>query len=99
MGIILSMALMPVCKGTDTLWRSMMPGASASTGRVSVVAMGPLPSMGSPKAFTTRPSMASPTGTDSTLPVRRTAVPSRTSFWSESRATDTVSSSRFWAMP
>ena len=70
MGIMPSMALMPVCSGTDTPLRSMMPGASFSMGRVSFVSAGPLPSMGSPSAFTTRPSSASPTGTDSALPVR-----------------------------
>ena len=41
-----------------------------------VLAIGPLPSMGSPSAFTTRPTSASPTGTDMMLPVRRTSSPS-----------------------
>ena len=76
MGIMESMALMPVCRGTDTPLRSMMPGASLSMGRVSVVAMSPLPSMGWPRAFTTRPSRASPTGTDRARPVRYTVLPS-----------------------
>ncbi len=38
--------------------------------------MGPLPSMGWPRAFTTRPTRASPTGTVMTRPVERTTVPS-----------------------
>ncbi len=38
--------------------------------------MGPAPSMGWPSALTTRPIMASPTGTDTTLPVRLTMLPS-----------------------
>ena len=38
--------------------------------------MGPLPSIGSPSAFTTRPISASPTGTDMMRPVRRTSSPS-----------------------
>ena len=44
-----------------------MPGARRSTGSVSVVAMGPLSSMGMPSAFTTRPIMAAPTGTRENL--------------------------------
>ena len=53
-----SMALKPVAMGSRTGWRSMMPGARRSTGKVSVVAMGPLSSMGWPSALTTRPIMA-----------------------------------------
>ena len=34
-GIIESMALMPVCSGSFTGWRTMMPGAFDSTLRVS----------------------------------------------------------------
>ena len=77
----------------------MMPGAGVSIGMVSVETTGPLPSIGSPSAFTTRPSSASPTGTLTTRPVRCTAVPSRISLLSERMATETVSSSRFCAMP
>ncbi len=67
MGIMASMALRPVAMGSRTGWRSMMPGARRSTGSVSVVAMGPLSSMGMPSALTTRPIMASPTGTRENL--------------------------------
>ena len=49
MGIMASMALRPVAMGSRTPWRSMMPGARRSTGSVSVVAMGPLSSMGMPE--------------------------------------------------
>ena len=38
-GIIESMALMPVCSGSFTGWRTMMPGACDSTLRVIVVAI------------------------------------------------------------
>ena len=48
--------------------RSTTPGAMRSIGLNSVVSIGPLPSMGWPSAFTTRPTMASPTGTDMMLP-------------------------------
>ena len=40
------------------------------------LSIGPLPSMGMPSASTTRPIMASPTGTDMMRPVRRTSSPS-----------------------
>ena len=41
-----SMALIPVCSGSLTGWRSMMPGARLSIARYSVVSMGPAPSIG-----------------------------------------------------
>ena len=98
-GIMESIALMPVWSGTFTGARSMMPGAGHSTGRDSVVLMGPLPSIGLPSASTTRPSIASPTGTSTMRLVRFTVSPSRI-FWSEPRITaPTRSSSRFCAMP
>ena len=46
--------------------------ALVSTGRNSFVSIGPAPSIGCPRALTTRPIIASPTGTDTTLPVRFT---------------------------
>ena len=98
-GIILSIALIPVCSGTLTLWRWMMPRAIASTGRISLVSTGPLPSMGAPRAFTTRPSRSSPTGTERASPVRNTELPSWMVSLSDRIATETVSSSRFWATP
>jgi hypothetical protein len=57
-------------QSTDLL--SQIPGALLSIGRNSFVSIGPAPSIGCPSAFTTRPTMASPTGTDTTLPVRFT---------------------------
>jgi len=48
-----SMALMPVCSGCFTGWRSTMPGAGDSTGRRRVVRIGPLPSTGLPSGSTT----------------------------------------------
>ena len=99
MGIMLSMALMPVCNGTETLLRSMMPGAGLSMRRCSVVLIGPLPSMGLPSASTTRPIRASPTGTETTSPVRSTVSPSLMPASSPSMTTATEFSSRFSAMP
>ena len=99
MGIMESMALMPVCRGSLTGWRSMMPGAGLSMARNSVVSMGPAPSMGWPSALTTRPIIASPTGTETTLPVRLTVLPSLMPTSEPSRTMETVFSSRFWAIP
>ena len=69
MGIMASMAMMPVCTGCRTGSRLMIPGASFSTGYATSLAIGPLPSSGSPSVFTTRPSRPLPTGTCSSLPV------------------------------
>ena len=98
-GIMLSMALMPVCSGTLTPLRSMMPGAGLSIGRVFVVWMSPLPSMGWPSALTTRPISSSPTGTDTTRPVRLTRLPSCRPSSLPRMTMETESSSRFCAMP
>ena len=98
-GIIESMALMPVCIGSCTALRMMMPGALTSILRVSVVLIGPLPSMGTPSASTTRPMSPSPTGTCAILPVRLTVSPSRTCSKLPSSATPTLSSSRFSTRP
>jgi hypothetical protein len=66
----------PVCTGSLTDWRSMTPGATFSMGDTSVALIGPLPSTGTPREFTTRPSIASPTGTSRIRPVVLTTVPS-----------------------
>ena len=58
-------------------------------------AMGPLPSIGSPSGLTTRPTIASPTGTDIIVLVRLTTSPSCNSLYSPSSTTPTSSSSRF----
>ena len=50
------MAMMPVCTGWLTGLRRMMPGAIFSTGYATSLAIGPLPSIGSPSVLTTRPS-------------------------------------------
>jgi hypothetical protein len=54
-GISASIALMPVCSGSFTGWRSTMPGATMSTSRRPTDSIGPLPSIGSPSGLTTRP--------------------------------------------
>ena len=75
-GIMESMALIPVWTGVSTGWRTMTPGAIRSTGRNWLVSMGPLPSSGLPSGSTTRPMSASPTGTWTTRPVVLTWSPS-----------------------
>ena len=93
------MALMPVCIGRETLLRSMTPGAGLSMGRVSCVTMSPRPSIGWPRAFTTRPISASPTGTSVILPVRRTQCPCSRPSKAPSRTTPTLFFSRSMTMP
>ena len=99
MGVIASMALMPVCSGTLTGWRPATPGASDSTPRRSLKAIGPPPSSGLPSGSITRPSTASPTGTDSSRPVPRTSSPSLIERKSPRIITPTEFSSRLNASP
>ena len=54
-GIIASMALMPVCSGSVTLLRCMTPGACSSSARRASVSIAPRPSIGLPSGSTTRP--------------------------------------------
>ena len=76
-GVMASIALMPVCIGSSTGCRSAMPGAVDSTSRgLCSVTIGPLLSIGSPSGLTTRPIIASPTGTRSSSPVAVTVSPS-----------------------
>ena len=98
-GTIASIAFTPVCIGTFTGSREATSGARNSTGLVSVVRIGPLPSMGLPMPSTTRPSRASPTGTSATRPVPRTSLPSLTASGSPMMTAPTLSSSRFSAIP
>src|SRR5690606_16617883 len=94
-----SIALRPVCTGSCTDLRGMMPGALTSTRRRSVDTMGPLPSIGLPSASTTRPSKPLPTGTSTIVPVRLTLSPSLISESEPKITTPTLSASRFRAMP
>ena len=70
-GIIASMAMMPVCTG----WLDRAPPHDARArafrrDRLVSLAIGPLPSSGSPSVLTTRPSRPLPTGTCRSLPGR-----------------------------
>ena len=75
-GISASIARMPVGSDCLTAWRCTTPGATFSMVRYFLVSIGPLPSIGWPSGLTTRPSSASPTGTEAMRPVRRTLSPS-----------------------
>merc|ERR1719513_115209 len=70
------MALSPVCMGSDTDSREMIPRALMSTRRRLSVLIGPFPSMGLPRPSTTLPKSSSPTGTSTMAPVLLTVSPS-----------------------
>ena len=94
-----SIALMPVWSGSLTGWRPMMPGAWTSMRRDDGFTRGPLPSRGTPRAFTTRPRRASPTGTERMRPVERTTCSSSIPSTEPSTTAPMVSSSKFIARP
>src|SRR3984885_8765869 len=98
-GINASIALRPVCIGSCTDLRGMMPGAFTSTRIRSTLTNGPLPSIGLPRPSTTRPSKPRPAGTSTIEPVRETVSPSRIERSSPKITTPTLSVSRFSAMP
>src|SRR3984957_13161490 len=98
-GISASIAFSPVCTGSCTDLRGMMPGAFTSTRLRCTSVSGPLPSIGVPSPSTTRPSSPLPIGTSTIEPVRATVSPSRIWRSSPKITTPTLSVSRFSAMP
>ena len=98
-GIIVSIALIPVKSGSLTLSRFMTPGAILSIGLVFSYVKGPTSSIGIPKALTTRPKRPSPTGTSTTRPVDLTVSPSLTSSSPLRTTALTVSRLRFITIP
>ena len=98
-GVIASMALMPVCIGSCTGLRPMIDGAWISRRRSIGSTSGPRPSIGSPSALTTRPRRPSPTGTERMRPVALTVWPSSTPSASPSTTAPIDSSSRLSARP
>ena len=98
-GISESMIFKPVCTGSCTLRRSIMPGARVSTLANSLALTAPSPSIGCPSASTTRPSSSFPTGTLTILFVRLTVSPSLISASEPKITTPTLSSPRFSAIP
>ena len=98
-GIMASIALMPVWTGMSTLLRLTTLGAMRSMGRKLSDSIGPLPSTGWPTAFTARPIMPLPTGTETMRPVLRTNCPSAMPTLSPMIMTPTFSASRLKTMP
>src|SRR5215469_2481868 len=98
-GVIASIALIPVCSGSCTGCRCTTEGAWTSRGRSVWSLISPRPSSGSPSGLTMRPRNESPTGTDSTSPVRRTRCPSSIPENSPRITTPISRTSRFSAMP
>ena len=98
-GTMASIALIPVCSGVSTDFLVITPDATLSILRYLSVWIGPLPSIGCPRAFTTRPSMQSPTGTSTTRPVVFTISPSLMLCWLPRRTAPTLSSSRLSTIP
>ena len=98
-GVIESIALMPVASGSCTDLRTITPGAWISRARRSLDSISPRPSIGVPSGSITRPMKASPTGTERISPVRRTAWPSSILSKSPRMTTPISRVSRFRAMP
>src|SRR2546423_44176 len=99
MGTMESIDFRPVCTGCDTDWRAITPGATFSMTSVSLALIGPLPSIGWPSAFTTRPISSGPTGTSRMRPVHLTVSPSEMCSYSPRITEPTESRSRFSARP
>src|SRR5574343_243673 len=98
-GTMESIALRPVCTGCDTDLRQITPGATFSILSVSLALIGPLPSIGSPRALTTRPTSSGPIGTSRMRPVHLTVSPSEMCSYSPRITAPTESRSRFRARP
>src|SRR4051812_13639689 len=98
-GTIESIAFRPVCIGWLTLCRAITPGAIFSIGADSFALIGPLPSIGSPSALTTRPFSSGPIGTSRMRPVHLTVSPSEMCSYSPRITAPTESRSRFIVRP
>ena len=98
-GTIASIALRPVCTGWLTDLRAITPGATFSMTSNSFASTGPLPSIGWPSAFTTRPISSVPTGTSRMRPVHFTVSPSVMCSYSPRITAPTESRSRLSARP
>ena len=99
MGTKLSTALIPVNIGSLTEVRGIIPGALIPTRARVTSASSPFPSIGLPKASTTRPNIPSPTGTSTMAPVLFTTSPSLISLSFPNTTTPTLSGSKFKAIP
>ena len=94
-----SIALRPVCIGSETDSLGIIPGALTSTIFLSLVFIVPLPSISKPKPSTTLPNNSLPTKVSTILPVLFTISPSLIFLSSPKITTPTLSSSRLRAIP
>src|SRR5882762_6779189 len=98
-GTMESIAFRPVCTGCETDFLQTTPGATFSITSVILARIGPLPSIGCPSEFTTRPSSSGPTGTSRMRLVHFTVSPSVMCSYSPRITAPTESRSRFRARP
>ena len=97
-GAMTSIGLRPVIMGWLTEWRGRILGAFREA-QCSIASMGPLPSMGLPKASTTWPRSPGPTGISTIWPVRFTVSPSLMRRSLPKMETPTLSTSKLRHMP
>src|SRR5881296_2349015 len=98
-GTMESIAFRPVCTGCETDFLQTTPGATFSITSVILARIGPLPSIGCPSEFTTRPRSSGPTGTSRMRLVHLTVSPSVMCSYSPRITAPTESRSRFRARP
>src|SRR6266849_2175967 len=105
-GTIESITFRPVCTGWETDFLQITPGATFSMTSLARAAIGPLPSIGWPSEFTTRPRSSGPTGTSRMRPVHFTVSPSVICSYAPRITAPTVpcvrtsaESARLWILP
>ena len=98
-GIIESIAKIPVWSGVSTDFLIITLGAKNSTSLYLSTLYGSFPSSTSPNGFTTLPIISSLTPILTGFPVLLAIVPSLTSFSPPNKTHPTLSSSRFIAIP
>src|SRR5438477_1955516 len=98
-GTMESIALRPVCTGCETDFLQTTPGATFSITSLILARSGPLPSIGCPSEFTTRPRSSGPTGTSRMRLVHLTVSPSVMCSYSPRITAPTESRSRLSASP
>ena len=74
-GVSASIAVRPVCKGWCTDFLVIIPGATRSIGRVLLLSMSPLPSMGLTVGSLILQMRLSTTGLEANLPVDLHCIP------------------------
>ena len=99
-GIIESIALMPVCNGSFTGCLNITPGAFLSSGiEKTFPLISPLPSIGFPNVSRTLPQTPSPTFSDAISPDLFTVSPSLIELESPIKTAPTLSSSKLRTKP